>query len=108
MDKLKEISTVPTVSELFEKIFQYAERQDTAATDPAWDFSNKAGVGLAKSALKSLILPFLPKALQDDAKGEFQLVAANIARPQAASWESLHSAFGSAPLRQRVTVAPFQ
>ncbi|MGD0694444.1 MAG: hypothetical protein ABSB82_06275 [Terriglobia bacterium] len=83
LDKLKEISTVPTVSELFEKIFQYAEMQDTTATDPAWDFSNKAGVGLAKSALKSLILSFLPKALQDDAKGAFQLVAANIARPQA-------------------------
>ena len=85
LEKLKEISTVPTVGELFEKIFQYAEAQDTTTTDPAWDFSNKAGVGLAKSAFKSLILSFLPKGLQDDARGAFHLVAANIAQPNHAA-----------------------
>ena len=80
LDKLKEISIIPSVGELFEKIFQYAEGQGAAITDPAWDFSNRTGVGLARSAFKSLILSFLPKALQDDAKGAFHLVAANIAK----------------------------
>jgi hypothetical protein len=82
LDKLKEISTIPTVGELFEQIFQYAENQDRTNGDPTWDFSNKTGIGLVKSSFKSLILSFLPKALQDDAKGAFHLVAVNIASPE--------------------------
>jgi hypothetical protein len=80
LDRLKEISTIQSVGELFEKIFQFAEAQNAGSSNPAWEFSNRAGVGLARSAFKSLILSFLPKALQDDAKGAFHLVAANIAK----------------------------
>ena len=83
LDRLKEISTIQSVGELFEKIFQFAEAQNASSIDPAWEFSNKAGVGLARSAFKSLILSFFSKALQDDAKGAFHLVAANIVKPDA-------------------------
>jgi hypothetical protein len=82
LDKLKEISTFPTVGELFEQIFQYAENQGLVNGNPAWDFSNKAGIGLAKSSFKSLILSCLPKALQEDARGAFHLVASDIAKPE--------------------------
>ena len=36
-------------------------------------------------SMRALLDAFLPKALQDDAKGAFQLIAANIARPQVVS-----------------------
>lgn len=85
LDKLKEISTAQTVGELFEQIFQFAENQSALSTDPVWEFSDKSGLRVAKHSLKSLILSFLPKALQDEAKGAFHLVVSDISKAQVAT-----------------------
>ena len=82
LDKLKEISTAQTVGELFEQIFQFAEKS-AASTNPVWEFSDKSGLGLVKHSFKSLILSFLPKALQDDARGAFHLAVSDISKAQA-------------------------
>ncbi|MBC8434125.1 MAG: hypothetical protein H8D96_19630 [Desulfobacterales bacterium] len=76
LDKLNEINTMPNISKCFEKIFQYAEKQDP--DDPAWGFSDWSGVSLAKGAFLEMLFSWLPSFGKKSIKAAFNLVASDI------------------------------
>jgi hypothetical protein len=62
LDHMKEIGAIRSVSSFFEQIFRYAENQD--GVDPTWGFSDVAGLRIAGSALKEVLLSLVPKPLR--------------------------------------------
>jgi hypothetical protein len=79
LDKIQELVATPTVSTLFEAIFQYAERQDP--NDPAWGLSDCLGLKTAITGLWSAVLSVLPQGVRTSVNAARQLVVQNIARP---------------------------
>ena len=75
-ERMKEEGVLLEASMLFEKIFQHAEKCN--GVDPAWGFSDREGVALAGSALKSLLLSALPKSVQKQAQAAFHFVSKDI------------------------------
>jgi hypothetical protein len=86
LDKIQELVATPTVSQLFEAIFQYAERQVDA--NPTWGLSDHLGIRTARSGLWEALLGVLPEALRGSVRAAHHLVAQNIGR-QAASAPSI-------------------
>jgi hypothetical protein len=58
LSQMRRDGIVGSVPELFEKIFQYAMKQD--GKDPTWGFSDKMGLAVAKSWFIELVLSLLP------------------------------------------------
>ncbi len=79
LEHLQELPAAPDVSTLFEKIFQYAEQQHE--DDPAWGFSDRMGIKLAKGALFTFLLSFLPSESRKEAKAAFRFIAQDISKP---------------------------
>jgi hypothetical protein len=77
LDRLSEIPSMPTVGQMFEKVFQYAEDQDPI--DPTWGFSDFAGLNIAKSGLWQFLLSFVPESLRSTANAASHLVVHDIA-----------------------------
>lgn len=77
LDRLNEIPSMPSVTELFERIFQYAEKQD--ADNPTWGFSDFAGLNVAKSGFWQMILSLLPTSVRSTANAAGHLVVHDIA-----------------------------
>ncbi len=53
-----------SVRAFFEGLFKYAKKN--SRNNPAWGYSDKAGMGIAKSAIKDAILSLLPKNLKEN------------------------------------------
>lgn len=64
LDQAKNDGLMLTVEMLFERIFQYAESQ--SGDDPTWGFSDTAGVRVAGTSLRRLLLRLLPKEAGKD------------------------------------------
>jgi len=64
LDRMKKDGSIISVEMLFERIIQYAE--NSAGDDPTWGFSDERGRERLGSALKKLILSFLPRNLGED------------------------------------------
>lgn len=62
LDVMKADKAFSSVEEFFESIFRYAEAGDDS--DPTWGFSDVAGLRLAGSAMKRMVLSFLPKEVR--------------------------------------------
>lgn len=62
LDHMKNIGAIQNVGSFFEQIFRYAEDQD--GVDPTWGFSDAAGLKIAGSGLKDLLLSLIPKPLR--------------------------------------------
>lgn len=52
-----------SVRSFFEGLFKYAKKN--SAENPAWDYSDEAGIGIANSAVKDAIISLLPEKLKD-------------------------------------------
>jgi len=78
LDRLNEIPNMPTVSSCFERIFQYAERQDSK--DPAWGFSDWTGVDIAKGAFWEMLFSWVPSFTKKSIRAAMHLAVADIAR----------------------------
>jgi len=61
LDAMKEDRAIPSVERYFESIFRFAE--SSSGQDPAWGFSDSQGTSIAVSALKRVVLSFLPRNL---------------------------------------------
>jgi len=79
LDKIGELVATPTISQLFEAIFQYAERQND--TNPAWGLSDYLGLKTAGSGLWDAILGVLPEAIRKSVRAAKHLVAQDIGLP---------------------------
>jgi hypothetical protein len=53
---------------LFERVFRYADEHGGDKEDPSWGFSDAAGLRLAGSALKELLLAALPEGVRKDVR----------------------------------------
>lgn len=81
LDKIGELIATPTIGQLFEAIFQYAERQDDI--NPTWGLSDFLGIKTAKSGLWDVIIGLLPEPFRNSIRASRNLVVQNIA-PEAA------------------------
>jgi hypothetical protein len=64
LDRMIRDKAIYSVRRFFEDVFRFAE--DVRAPDPTWGFSDNMGIHTAGSALKRVILSFLPKDLGTD------------------------------------------
>jgi hypothetical protein len=76
LDNLANLAPAPTVSALFERVFQYAERQNRQ--DPTWGFSDSLAGGIARSGIWNVVLSFLPDSLRGDLRGAANVVVSDI------------------------------
>jgi hypothetical protein len=74
--KMKSDGAIDSVDSFFERIFQYSETQD--GTDPTWGFSDSSARSLIPSALKNLLISFLPEGLRADSKKAFHFVVSDL------------------------------
>lgn len=74
LDELKRTGSIPTVMNLFEEIFRYAESQ--YSFNPAWGLSDTLGKSGAKSGLLNILLSLLPKGIGKEAAkiGHFAVI----------------------------------
>jgi hypothetical protein len=68
LDQASKDEAIPSAPHLMQSVFQFAANLNEHSTDPAWDYSDKMGLRIAKSTLKESLLSFLPKALRGGAK----------------------------------------
>jgi hypothetical protein len=78
LDRAKSDGAIQSVEKFMEQICQYAEHQ--SGSDPTWWFSDRIGIGFARSALKGIVLALLPKGIQSDARRAFHLAVQDIGR----------------------------
>jgi hypothetical protein len=76
LDELEKIPSIPNTRALFEKIFQYAETQDTE--NPSWGFSESVGLSLAGSAFWSMLLTIVPASMRSVMNAARQFVIQDI------------------------------
>jgi len=57
---------ISSVRSFFEEIFRYAKTN--SSTNPAWNFSDKQGVSLAKAAIKDAILSIIHPSISQPYK----------------------------------------
>jgi CRISPR associated protein Cas1 len=60
LSRAKEQKAIDSVEEFFEKVFQFCESYK--GYDPTWDFSDRMGLLVGRSALKEMILSLLPSS----------------------------------------------
>jgi hypothetical protein len=78
LDRAKADGAIQSVEMFVEQICQYAEHQ--SGSDPTWGFSDRMGVGFARSALKGFVLALLPKGVESDGRRAFHLTVQDIGR----------------------------
>jgi hypothetical protein len=76
LDKISEMAATPTVSQLFEAIFQYAEQQDAA--NPTWGLSDYLGLKTARSGLWDVIIGILPESVRKSIRAAGHVVVHDI------------------------------
>ena len=76
LDKISEMVATPTVGQLFEAIFQYAERQDPI--NPTWGLSDFLALKTARSGLWDVILGILPESVRNSIKAARHVVVQDI------------------------------
>jgi hypothetical protein len=76
LDKISDLVATPTVSQLFEAIFQYTEKQDTS--NPTWSLSDHLALKTAGSGLWDVMVGCLPEAVRASVKAARHLVARDI------------------------------
>jgi len=77
LDQIDELTTTPTISQLFESIFQYAENQND--DNPTWGFSDSLGIKIVKRGLWDFIVGLLPVGARRAAKAARNVAVKNIA-----------------------------
>jgi hypothetical protein len=83
LDEMKSAGAITSVESFFETLCRYAE--DPNEVDPTWGFSDKAGVKIAGTSLKSLILSLLPKSLGADVQKAAHFAVVDISKPSTSS-----------------------
>jgi hypothetical protein len=76
LDKIGEIVATPTVSQLFETVFRYAESQNDV--DPTWGLSDRLGLKIAGSGVWDVIVGVLPESVRASVRAARHLVAQDI------------------------------
>jgi len=76
LDKISEMVATPTISQLFEAIFQYAERQ--VAANPTWGLSDYLALKTARSGLWDVIIGILPESVRKSIKAAGHVVVRDI------------------------------
>lgn len=76
LDKISEMVATPNVTQLFEAIFQYAERQD--AINPTWGLSDFLALKTARSGLWDVIVGVLPEAIRNSIRAARHVVVQDI------------------------------
>jgi hypothetical protein len=76
LDKAKSDDAIVSAETFFEQIFRYADSQ--SGDDPTWGFSDRAGLKVAGSAFKSLILSFIPESIRVDVGKAFHFYVKDI------------------------------
>lgn len=72
------IKAIPSISEFFEQIFRYADKQNP--NDPTYGLSDSLGWDKAGSILKGVILSLLPKGIGPEAEKLVYLAARDISK----------------------------
>jgi hypothetical protein len=80
LDRMRTDEAFPSVSIFFEKVFRFAEETDDP--NPTWGFSDAEGMGCAGSALKDVVLSFLPTELRRFYKGAEHVAVRDIGLPR--------------------------
>lgn len=80
--EMKQIGAIANVETFIEKVIRYAEKP--SSIDPTWGFSDKAGVDVAGSAFRSLIVSLLPESLREDVKRAVHFAVSDISTGRAA------------------------
>ena len=80
--EMKQIGAIADVETFLEKVIRYAEKP--SSIDPTWGFSDKAGVDVAGSAFRSLIVSLLPESLREDVKKAAHFAVSDISTGRAA------------------------
>ncbi len=81
LDKISEMVAAPNISQLFEVIFQYAERQDSA--NPTWGLSDHLALKTARSGLWDVIVGVLPEAFRSSIRASRRVVVQDIGLAEA-------------------------
>jgi hypothetical protein len=76
LDAMKGDDAIQSVETFFETVFRFAESADDR--DPTWGFSDAQGIDVAGSALKRVVLSFLPKGLDADYKKAEHFAVRNV------------------------------
>ena len=76
LDELKRVEAISSTMKLFENIFRYAENQNP--NDPTWGLSDSLGIDRSKSALRDIVLSFLPKDMGKEAKKIAQFAVSDV------------------------------
>lgn len=77
LDKVSELIATPTVGQLFESIFRYAEEQDEK--DPTWGLSDYLGIQTIRNGFWDAIVGVLPEAVRKPLGAARHLVVENVA-----------------------------
>lgn len=78
LPEMLRIQAITSVSEFFEEIFRYAEKQDR--NDPTWGLGDSPGFDKAGSILKAVVLSLLPKGTGNEAEKLVRLAAQDIGK----------------------------
>lgn len=81
LDKITRQGSKDSVSELFEKIFSYAEAADR--DDPVWGLSDSMGGAVARRSIRSVLISILPKDLRGHLDSALDYVVRDLARGEA-------------------------
>lgn len=69
LESIKSSESLPEISMLFEKIFQYSETPDSS--DPVAGFSDKMGLAIGREAMWSVFTSIVPEPLRSAARSAF-------------------------------------
>jgi len=78
LEQLKTDGAFLETGMLFEQIFRHADEHGGDNEDPAWGFSDAAGLRLTGSALKELLLAALPKGVRNDVRRAWHFAVTDI------------------------------
>ena len=78
LDEVQKLVATPTISRLFEAIFQYAEAQNS--DDPAWGLSDMLGLKVARHSVWDAILAVIPNAFRPSIDAARLLVVQDISK----------------------------
>ena len=78
LPEMLRIEAIASVSEFFDEIFRYAEKQDR--NDPTWGLGDSLGFDKAGSILKAVALSLLPKSVGKEAEKLVHLAAEDVSK----------------------------
>jgi hypothetical protein len=80
LDKAKKEEAIQDIPHLIETIFEFVKNLNEDIHDPAFVYSDRHGHRIIRSSLKNLLLSFLPKPFQPEARRAFHFIAQDIGR----------------------------